>query len=176
MTSLQKPPEEQSDAIALIAKQLEPAERTFIDILVQDEEFNIQRAARQAGFEGANAGDRLLRKQAVQRYLVAIQADRRERHRDIRDQVIQALWQLAAGWDVGSLVDDTGEPLPPHKLPAALRAAIKGAKVGKNGWEYLFVDRAAILTILLRHFGETDGHSGLSDMPSNRPRRMIYDE
>ena len=186
MTQLQEP---QSDAIALISKQLEPAEKAFVDFLVQDEEFNIARAARAAGFEGANAGDRLLRKQAVQRYLVAIQADRRERHREIRDQVIQALWQLASGWDVAALVGDVQvydpitnetttrrEALPPDRLPPALRAAIKGAKVGKNGWEYIFVDRAAILTILLRHFGESDGHTGLSDMPSNRPRRMIYDE
>jgi hypothetical protein len=173
VSQLQEP---QSDAIALIAKQLEPAEKAFVDILVRDEQFNIQRAAREAGFEGANAGDRLLKKQAVQRYLCLIQADRRERHRDIRDQVIQALWQLAAGWDVGAMVDDAGQPLPPDRLPPALRAAVKGAKIGREGWEYTFVDRAAILTILLRHFGETDGHSGLSDMPSNRPRRVIYDE
>lgn len=168
--------EEQSDAIALISRQLEPAEKAFVDFLVQDEEFNISRAAKAAGFEGASAGDRLLKKQTVQRYLVAIQADRRERHRDIRDQVIQALWQLASGWDMGAMVDERGEVMPPDRLPPALRAAVKGAKVGKHGWEYLFVDRAMILQILLRHFGESDGHVGLADMPSARPRRVVYDE
>lgn len=171
------PLEGQSDAIALISKQLEPAEKAFVDILVQDEQFNIARAAKEAGFEGASAGDRLLKKQAVQRYLVAIQADRRERHRDIRDQVIQALWQLASGWDVGAVVDEKGEPLPPDKLPPALRAAVKGAKMGRNGWEYIFVDRATILALLLRHFGETDGSQlGYSDAPAPRPRRVVYDE
>jgi Terminase small subunit len=165
----------ESDAIALLAKQIEPEEKTFVDILVQDPEFNISAAAKAAGYEGDKAGDRLLKKQAVVRYLAAIQADRRERHRDIRDQCIQALWQLASGWDMAAVSNSKGEAIPPNELPASLRAAIKAAKIGKFGWEYMFVDRAQILTILLRHFGEVEGRY-LGDVPVERPRRVLYDD
>lgn len=173
------------DALALASTDLSPQEKAFVDHLAADPDFSVADAARSVGYvtKPGEAGARMLKKQAVIRYLAAIQSERRERHIDIRDQCIQALWQLAAGWDVKDLMGDVARKdpetgawieshgmLPPDKLPAPLRAAIKGVKRSRDGsWEYTFVDKAQILTLLLRHFGDEDRARGKTpETPGSR--------
>ena len=161
---------DEQDALALAAAPLTAQERKFVETLTSDPEWGLAAAARAAGYGDPKAADRIMRSQAVVRYIAAIQADQRQRLRDVRDQVIQSLWQLAAGWDIAGLVEevemtdpDTGETqtatvtIPPNRLPPGLRAAIKSVKRDKHGhFEYQFVDRATILGLLLKHFGEAD--------------------
>lgn len=145
------------DSLTLYGADLSVEERRFIDSLVQDPEMNLAEAARQAGYDGPKASDyalRLLRRPAVAKALAAVHDDRRTRHKDIRDGCIQVLWQLATH-DIKDLMR-SGQLLPPDELPASVRSAVKGVKFGKFGWEYTLVDRAAILQLLLKHFGETD--------------------
>jgi hypothetical protein len=184
---------ENNDALALAATGLTKEEKTFVDALVADPDFNVSEAARSIGLtvKPGDAGLRMLKKAAVVKYLAALQADRRERHADIRDQVIQALWGLAAGWDVADLIGEieridpeTGQIqqirglLAPDRLPPALRAAIKGVKRNKDGgWEYTFVDRSAILALLLKHFGEADKASNAAgDGPKEGETKVVFFE
>lgn len=172
---------EEQDALALAAASLTAQERRFVEALTADPEWNLSAAARTAGYGDPKAADRIMRSQAVVRYIAAIQADQRTRLRDIRDQVIQSLWQLAAGWDIAGLVEeveevdpDTGETrtatvtIPPNRLPPGLRAAVKSVKRDKHGfYEYTFCDRATILGLLLKHFGEVDkARLGANDAPA----------
>lgn len=163
------------DALALVTAQLSPQEKVFVDTFTADVNQSLSNAVRAAGFavtakNQSEFGARLLKKASVQRYLAHVYAERRERHRDIRDGCLQALWQLAAGWDVKDIMGqvsrvdpETKEKitergfLPPDELPAPLRAAIKSVKfTQKSGYEYQFVDKAQILLLLLKHFGDSD--------------------
>ena len=146
------------DSLALINSSLTVEEAAFVRHLVTDPELNMSEAARHAGYKGADPhafAARMMKSANVAKAIALIHADRRTRHRDIRDGVIQALWQLAT-WDIKDVVDESGNFLGPHELPDSLRAAVKGVKMGKFGLEYVFVDRAQILALLLRHFGEVD--------------------
>jgi hypothetical protein len=146
------------DSLALVEANLTVEEAAFVRYLVKDPELNLSDAARAAGYTGKHPHDfaaRMLKSNSVAKAVALIHADRRTRHKDIRDGVIQALWQLAT-WDIKDLCDDGGGFLPPSELPDALRAAGKGVKMGKYGLEYTFVDRAQILALLLKHFGEVD--------------------
>lgn len=173
--------EQQEDALALVSAGLTGQERQFVEALTSDPEFSLSNAARAAGFtvKPDKAAERLLKNQAVVRYLAAIQQDQRERNRDIRDGVLQTLWQLAAGWDIGELVAEVDEEaengqtkrvtraLSPDKLPPGLRAAVKEVKRDRfGGWEYKMVDRSTVLGLLLKHFGEADkARAGAADAP-----------
>lgn len=133
-------------------------EAAFVKHLVQDPDLNMSAAARAAGYDGNNPSDfalRMLKSANVAKAMALIHADRRTRHKDIRDGVIQALWQLAT-WDIKDICDSDGVFLAPHELPDNLRAAVKGVKQGKFGLEYTFVDRAQILALLLKHFGDDE--------------------
>lgn len=183
---------ENTDALAIAATGLTKDEKAFVDHLVADPDFSLAEAARSIGLtvKPSDAGLRLLKKQAVVKYLAALQADRRERHADIRDMCIQALWQLAAGWDVGDLIAEieVTDPetnqisrkrvvLAPDQLPSALRAAVKGVKRTKDGWEYTFCDKSAILALLLKHFGEADKAANpATDGPEKTKTRVVFFE
>lgn len=166
----------EKDALALLASPLEPQEKAFADHWVSDPKMNMAAAVRAAGFAvsdkaASNVGEAILRKEPVQRYIAAIFAERRERHRDIRDGCLQALWQLACGWDIKDLIGtfeieeegvirETKGCLPPDELPAPLRAAIKSVTFQKGRWSYTFCDKAQILMLILKHFGELDKLAG----------------
>lgn len=168
-----QPQESNNDALALLTAQLQPQERAFVEHFVSSEQPSIAESVRAAGYaidpkRATSFGENLLRKAPVQRLIALIHAERRERHRDIRDGCLQALWQLAAGWDlkdlIGSIttVNEDGEEvlergmLAPDQLPAALRAAVKEVSFSKGRWSYKLVDKASILMLLLKHFGELD--------------------
>ncbi len=183
---------EQEDSLAVLEGALTGQELKFVQSLTSDPEFSLSNAARSAGFlvKPDKAAERLLKNQAVVRYLAAIQQDQRIRLRDIRDGVLQTLWQLAAGWDIAELVgqveetDADGVPqtvtraLSPDKLPAGLRAAVKEVKRDRfGGWEYKFVDRSTILGLLLKHFGEADkARLGANDAPVPGKTTVVYPE
>jgi hypothetical protein len=161
------------DDLAIITADLKPQERAFCDHFLSDPNMSIAAAVRAAGYSvsdrGAAAfGEGILKNRPVQRYIAWVHAERRDRHRDIRDGCLQALWQLAAGWDIKDLIgqlttkdSEYGEiqergVLPPDELPAPLRAAIKSVNFAKGRWSYTFVDKSQILMLLLKHFGELD--------------------
>ncbi len=97
----------------------------------------------------------VLQREHVRRALgIGMLTEKRERFKEIRDGVVQALWQLAS-YDVADLVDETGRMHADlRKIPPQLRCAIKGYKMGRYGAEYTFVDRAAILTTLANIFAK----------------------
>jgi hypothetical protein len=166
----------EKDALAVVAAGLKPQEKAFADHWVSDPKMSIAGAVRAAGYavsdKSANhIGEGILRQDSVQRYIAAIFAERRERHRDIRDGCLQALWQLACGWDIKDLIGtfkieeegvirETKGCLPPDELPAPLRAAIKSVTFQRGRWSYTFVDKSQILMLILRHFGELDKLAG----------------
>jgi hypothetical protein len=169
---------EQEDSLALLAAPLTSQERRFVEALTSDPEWSLAAAARAAGYADPKAADRIMRSQAVVRYIAAIQSDQRNRLRDIRDNVVATLWQLASGFDIAGLVEENeaGEivTLPPNRLPPTLRAAVKSVKCNKGVWEYQFVDRAAVLGLLLKHFGETDrARLGANDAPPMAPKVVV---
>lgn len=149
------------DSLALLEAGLTAQERQFVHTLVSSEDWNLAAAARAAGYEGSSPSDfavRLMRGEKVRRCLALIQADRRERHKDVRDSAIQMLWMLATH-DIKDLAK-AGELLPPDELPAGIRCAIKGVKFTKNGWEYTLIDRTVVLSMLLKHFELGDQAEG----------------
>lgn len=166
---------------------LTPEEQAFVLALLADPEMSVGNAAKACGLD-PSIGHRWLRKVGVRAYLAAQLVDRRQRHADIRDGVVQALWALAT-YDIKDAIEE-GEPYeaqtepasledaiavmaggrlkPPHKLPDTLRAAVTRVKWGKHGWEYQFTDRSTILLALLRHFGELDkGKVGQQSTPAH---------
>lgn len=182
------------DSLALAQAQqgVTAEERALVDGMAGDHEMRVSVGEKAAGLE-AGVGQRLLKKVSVRRYLAAVLADRRERHAEIRDGVIHALWALAT-YDIADAVDDSeidldrmpenldeamqalagGRLKPPHKLPPALRAAVKGVKMGRNGWEYVFVDRAQILLALMKHFGEAAANKGPDNAAVVETRKIVY--
>lgn len=145
------------DSLALLEAELSGEELKFVHHLVMSESWNMSDAARAAGFEGSKPAEfavRLMQREPVRRAIQLIQADRRTRYRDVRDGAIQALW-LMATHDIKDLAR-AGQLLPPDELPAGIRCAIKGVKYGKQGWEYQLVDRVAVLSLLMKHFEQTD--------------------
>ncbi len=185
------------DSLALIQAReaIEPHERVLIDAMCVDEEMRVSEGERVAGLD-QGVGYRLLKKDSVRKYLSLTLADRRERHREIRDKVIQTLWALAC-YDIADAIEPEedfdrypesldgalgmlagGRLKPPHKLPPTLRAAIKSVKHGKHGWEYTFVDRTQILLALMDHFGDSD--AARANEPNEgrtvveETRRIIY--
>lgn len=181
-------------ALAEVEAGITAEERRFVDAILADQEMNVSAGARAAGVDPAT-GFRWLKKGPVRAYMSRALAERRERYKDIRDGVIQALWQLAT-YDIAEAVDEDesfldrlpetlddalafiagGRLKPPHKLPPTLRAAVKSVKFGKFGWEYTFADRAQILLALAKHFGDIDHSASLS--PSGgvvvETRKVVY--
>lgn len=166
-----------ADALALLSAQLTPQERAFADAFVADPQMSLAGAVRAAGYpvpdsRASSYGESLMKRAPVQKYIAWIHAERRDRHRDIRDGCLQALWGLASGWDIKDLIgsvsviveDEEGNKrsveerncLPPDELPPLLRAAVKEVSFNKGRWSYKFVDKSQILMLLLKHFGELD--------------------
>jgi len=144
--------------LALLEARLKPEQRQFVHSLVAGEEWDYAKAARAAGYEGSDPKAfalRVMKDPLVTRCLALIQADRRERYKDVRDGAIQFLWQLSV-FDVKDLAK-RGELLPPDQLPDGIRCAIKEVKKNQRGeWEYKLVDRTTVLQMLLKHFELTD--------------------
>ena len=188
--------EAENDALALLSAHLSPQEKVFCDTFVSDPSLSIAGAVRAAGFAVTDSratafGESLLKKQAVQRYLAYIHAERLERHRDIRDGCLQALWVLASAWDIKDLIghttviveDEEGNKrtidekgcLPPDELPPSLRAAVKEVSFNKGRWSYKFVDKTQILMLLLKHFGDLDKNTPPPPPVDAKPKTRLWD-
>lgn len=168
-----------NDSLTLSAAESEitAEQRRALDAILADDELRPSAGATAIN-RPVSVIKRWLQTQSVRNYLGAALAERRARHADVRDRVIQALYGLAT-YDIADAIDTSPPPVgpadldddlhlalskmssggrlrPPHELPPALRAAVKKVKHTRWGWEYEFVDRSAILLALLRHFGDID--------------------
>lgn len=170
------------DAAHLVAsRSLSEDQQRFCDELLHDHQFDFRAAGNRAGVSLETARLWLMQDRNVRGFISAALTERAERHADVRDRVIHALWSLAS-YDPRKAFRSDGVQLQPHELPDSLAAALTSCEpVMHNGeatgyWKYRFSDRTAVLIALLKHFGDI---AGGRDMPTNsleedqRPRVTV---
>lgn len=146
------------DAVAALLSTTVPEDQfRFVEALLADPDMSIAGAERTCGLK-PGTGARWLKDARVRECLGQLVRDRAQRHADIRDQVIIALWAMA-GADPRKAWRN-GVQLPPDELPDELAAILVSAEpifsagMPTGCYRYKFSSKQDLLLSLLKHFGD----------------------
>ncbi len=131
------------------ALKLSAQEKQLVEAFVASPNLSLKEAAEKCGLDQKSAKLVLARENVRRSVGLALLSERKERLAEIRDHVVNALWQVTH-FDPKDLFDDQGRIKPVKDMPPNARAAIKGVKHGKYGLELVLVDRTTIQLELVK--------------------------
>jgi hypothetical protein len=129
--------------------KLSAQEKQLVDAFVGSPNLSAQEAADKIGLATRTAIDVLKRDNVRRAVGLALLTEKKERLSEIRDHLVDALYQITT-FDPADLFESDGSIRLVKDMPANLRAAIKGVKHGKYGLELVLVDRTHIQLELLK--------------------------
>jgi len=162
-----------SAADALTKSQLSNEQYSFLSALMSDPNFSVK-AAEEACNMPSGMGARWLKIDRVRAALGDMLRERRERHADVRDNVMLLLWRMICADPRTAF--RSGTQLPPWELPDDLAACLERIEpvVTMEGttvaWKYWFTKKASLLDMILKHF---DAPKELRDSAADMPKATI---
>ena len=141
----------------IMLPELSWQERVFLNHYIVD--WNGTKAAIKAGYAQSNAASmacKMLKRPNVRDHLDYMIEQQRHQASFTIERMMAELSHVAFS-SIGDLMDENGEWLPPHQLPASAMKAIKKYRYNNGRHEYEFHDKIKAMETLGRFLGMSDG-------------------